>query len=513
MATIATVPLATVQVDKFPVQSVANGIVPDEALAVSFLLGFSPSAQALVIDLTEGARKYSDLPIQGAFIDMSLSTIDLSLQVPATGQSIIAKAGSQGYYPIIATMPVRVVAILASAPIGALNIPLILYNTVIEPEVWGITTGATGTTGPQGPQGPVGLTGPAGPPGPQGPSIVPATATVLGGVKIGANVSVLPDGTISTPIQNVFGRTGAVIPTAGDYTAAMVTSAVSTIGSYADPSWLTALSWPKITGTPSVSSYQTPWLSNISAAGFQLSNAGQVAIGTTSALYKLEVRSPGSTASQVHLASTDTDAGAYLTSLGDANGFVTAGAAYNGTAWIAKSTSASSVQLGAGNVILNGDTGLTIGSAFTPSGRLFVLPNGNVGIGTGSITHQLELSLDSAAKPTTNTWTITSDMRTKRNVKHFEGGMEIIRKLQPVVSEYNGKAGTPEGGRVVSLDPVKLREVVPHAVSSVKMKLSADDEEETDVLGVNNHEVIYHMLLAIQQIDKHLTEMAKGKKK
>jgi hypothetical protein len=46
------------------------------------------------------------------------------------------------------------------------------------------------------------------------------------------------------------GRSGAVVPTAGDYTAALVTNAVSTLGSYADPAWITALSYSKITGAP-----------------------------------------------------------------------------------------------------------------------------------------------------------------------------------------------------------------------------------------------------------------------
>lgn len=49
-------------------------------------------------------------------------------------------------------------------------------------------------------------------------------------------------------VASVFGRTGDVVALAGDYTAAMVTHAVSTILSYADPSWLTALAGSKISG-------------------------------------------------------------------------------------------------------------------------------------------------------------------------------------------------------------------------------------------------------------------------
>jgi len=116
-------------------------------------------------------------------------------------------------------------------------------------------TGPTGLTGPQGAQGqqgvagPAGPTGPAGPQGPQGPT-VPATTSTLGGVIIGANVTVQLDGTISVPIASVFGRTGAIAAAAGDYNAAQITHAVDVTQSYADPAWITQLSWTKIINAP-----------------------------------------------------------------------------------------------------------------------------------------------------------------------------------------------------------------------------------------------------------------------
>jgi hypothetical protein len=52
--------------------------------------------------------------------------------------------------------------------------------------------------------------------------------------------------------------------------------------------------------------------------------------------------------------------------------------------------------------------GSTLGMAINSSG--------NVGIGTSAPTAQLELSTDSAKKPSTNTWTIASDERLKTNI-------------------------------------------------------------------------------------------------
>jgi hypothetical protein len=54
----------------------------------------------------------------------------------------------------------------------------------------------------------------------------------------------------SAPVSSVFGRTGAVVAANGDYTAAQVTNAVDSTGSYADPSWITSLAWSKITNAP-----------------------------------------------------------------------------------------------------------------------------------------------------------------------------------------------------------------------------------------------------------------------
>lgn len=46
------------------------------------------------------------------------------------------------------------------------------------------------------------------------------------------------------------GRTGVVVPLSADYTAAQVTNAADTTGSYSNPAWITSLVWSKISSTP-----------------------------------------------------------------------------------------------------------------------------------------------------------------------------------------------------------------------------------------------------------------------
>ena len=57
--------------------------------------------------------------------------------------------------------------------------------------------------------------------------------------------------------------------------------------------------------------------------------------------------------------------------------------------------------------------------------------SGNVGIGTASPSAQLELSTDSAKKPSTNTWTIASDQRLKTNITNADNDRcyEIVKQV------------------------------------------------------------------------------------
>ena len=153
---------------------------------------------------------------------------------------------------------------------------------------------------------------------------------------------------------------------------------------------------------------------------------------------------------------------------------------------------------GSGNYgyVLANNTGVAgLSLVFQPSG-------GNVGIGATSPTHLLELNVDSAAKPTSNTWTIFSDARLKQKVKPLEGGLAVINRIKPVEGEYNGLHNTPKGQRVVSVVVEDIREFLPDCVPFHKGKLREEDAEETVILDFNSHKILFHLILAVQQLAK-----------
>lgn len=126
-----------------------------------------------------------------------------------------------------------------------------------------------------------------------------------GGINLSniTNINGQPPGTGS--VTSVFGRTGTVVAQTGDYTAAQVTNAVSTLGSYSNPTWIASLDWSKITGAPVIPSQIWQYVSGNAGAIYY--SGGNVGIGTTSPQATLNVIT---TAAIAALLSSSSSAGA-----------------------------------------------------------------------------------------------------------------------------------------------------------------------------------------------------------
>jgi hypothetical protein len=127
---------------------------------------------------------------------------------------------------------------------------------------------------------------------------------------------------------------------------------------------------------------------------------------------------------------------------------------------------------------------------------------GKVGIGITNPTYQLQLSTDSAAKPSTNTWTVASDIRVKKDVENFDKyGLSDLLKLRPVKFKYNGLAGFIDDDKInVGFIAQEVEQIMPEMVSSIKTKLNIDDEEEIDLKNVNTHLLTFAIIEALREL-------------
>jgi len=135
------------------------------------------------------------------------------------------------------------------------------------------------------------------------------------------------------------------------------------------------------------------------------------------------------------------------------------------------------------------------------SGEVMRLSSGgNVGIGTTSPSFQLQLSNDSAAKPGSPLWTVSSDIRIKENVRPYTDGLEKLMQVNPVYYDYNGKAGFSITKDNVGIIAQEMQEVLPNTIKKFKAKLNDDDKEETELLSFNANEIIYVLINSVKEL-------------
>lgn len=124
---------------------------------------------------------------------------------------------------------------------------------------------------------------------------------------------------------------------------------------------------------------------------------------------------------------------------------------------------------------------------------------GNVGIGITNPSFDLQLFSNSAAKPTSSTWTIASDQRTKRNIASYAHALDLVRQVKIVTYQYNGLANTPDGENGVGVIAQDFQRVFPNSVKSFSVKDSSGTNET--FLGVDLHELFVANVGAVKELD------------
>lgn len=154
-----------------------------------------------------------------------------------------------------------------------------------------------------------------------------------------------------------------------------------------------------------------------------------------------------------------------------------------------------------GGAIFPTDTSLIIWSNSASNNYVILQPSwGKVGIGLYSPSHKLQIGTDDAAKPSTATWTIASDARLKTNVKDFNEGLDIVKKIHPVWFEYNGKAGMPTGVKAVGVLAQEMQKIAPYMIS--KFAYKDETGKSTDYLDYNANDLFYLLVNSVKELSK-----------
>jgi hypothetical protein len=112
-----------------------------------------------------------------------------------------------------------------------------------------------------------------------------------------------------------------------------------------------------------------------------IASDGNVGVGTTSPGNHLDVVTGTTTSSEFHIGEA-VDEGGYITSINDHQMYLSAGSEYVSSTWYARSTLSSQINMSQGELKFFTNASLTDGGSFTPTRRMTILSDGNVGIGT-----------------------------------------------------------------------------------------------------------------------------------
>jgi hypothetical protein len=133
-------------------------------------------------------------------------------------------------------------------------------------------------------------------------------------------------------------------------------------------------------------------------------------------------------------------------------------------------------------------------AAYLTGGDVYM--GGQLGIGTTAPAYDLQLVNNSAAKPTSNVWTVASDERLKTNVHDYTDGLSELLAIHPVWFTYTGEAGMPKETGVGVLAQ-ELQKVAPYMVKDWKYVPTKKEKRTTDKsesslmpIGVPDEEIL-----------------------
>lgn len=131
--------------------------------------------------------------------------------------------------------------------------------------------------------------------------------------------------------------------------------------------------------------------------------------------------------------------------------------------------------------------------------------------------YDLQLSINSAAKPGSNAWTVASDRRLKEDINPFKDGLATLRGIEPVYFKYNGEANIQEEHYFVGVIAQELEKVAPYMVGSYESAPGDIPFEQQEAAtktykSVDNGAMTYIAINAIKELDEKQTITQKAVK-
>lgn len=126
---------------------------------------------------------------------------------------------------------------------------------------------------------------------------------------------------------------------------------------------------------------------------------------------------------------------------------------------------------------------------------------GRMGLGVTAPSYQLQLSSNSAAKPTSSSWTVVSDERVKTNIQDYTTGLTEILQINPKTFDYNGKAGFEETTGNIGIIAQDVQGIMPETINTYEAKLNEDDTEETELFNFDSHPIQFALINAVKELN------------
>ncbi|MFK7798017.1 MAG: tail fiber domain-containing protein [Aureispira sp.] len=118
-----------------------------------------------------------------------------------------------------------------------------------------------------------------------------------------------------------------------------------------------------------------------------------------------------------------------------------------------------------------------------------------------------------AFRPGGGTWATLSDVRTKKNIKNFTDGLEVLKQINPVTFQYNGKYTTVDDGQqYIGIIAQDVEKVAPYMIDKEMMKATAESTTEEILNYDGGTAMIYLLVNSVKEQQKTIEALQRENK-